>query len=238
MERAVWATGWVVCALLLAAPSLASSIELEQTMGILDECALQVRLTGDGLLADSTQSLRSWDTRTHEKGVTIRKAGHRVNACAEQVVYLSERLSTQGFRSGETPETVLSSTGDRLLSLGGTMVIRPEARCKIAGRELRTLGDSLVEKSKVILEEIESIKAAVAEGKRLARLEQERAREAAARKPEKKVVTHKVRAGDTLSKIARRYYRDYTLWKKIYQANRDQLADPADLEVGQELVIP
>jgi len=46
-----------------------------------------------------------------------------------------------------------------------------------------------------------------------------------------------VRSGDTLSGIAAKYPKDVT-WKKIYNANRDQLEDPDEIYPGQVLVIP
>jgi LysM repeat protein len=47
-----------------------------------------------------------------------------------------------------------------------------------------------------------------------------------------------VKSGDTLAGIAKKFYGDLTAWKRIYQANRDKLANPNALKVGQELTIP
>jgi ABC-type amino acid transport substrate-binding protein/phage tail protein X len=55
------------------------------------------------------------------------------------------------------------------------------------------------------------------------------------------VDTYVVRAGDTLSKIARKYYGDAwaTSWQRIYAANRDVIGeDPSRLQVGMTLGIP
>jgi nucleoid-associated protein YgaU len=49
---------------------------------------------------------------------------------------------------------------------------------------------------------------------------------------------HVVESGDTLSKIAERYYGDAALYPKIFQANRDQLSDPNRISPGQKLRIP
>ncbi|MFN7827392.1 MAG: LysM peptidoglycan-binding domain-containing protein [Acidobacteriota bacterium] len=46
---------------------------------------------------------------------------------------------------------------------------------------------------------------------------------------------YKVIAGDTLSKIAKRYYGDANQYPRIFEANRDQLSDPDKIRVGQEL---
>ena len=54
----------------------------------------------------------------------------------------------------------------------------------------------------------------------------------------KDVRIHHVKAGDTLSKIAKKFYNDATLWDLIYQANRDALQSPSGIRVGQTLVIP
>jgi tetratricopeptide (TPR) repeat protein len=50
--------------------------------------------------------------------------------------------------------------------------------------------------------------------------------------------TYTVRAGDTLSRIAGAVYGDPVLWKKIYEANRDQMKNESDLKAGQLLTIP
>lgn len=50
--------------------------------------------------------------------------------------------------------------------------------------------------------------------------------------------THVVVAGDTLSKIAQKYYGDASLYKDIFEANRDILKDPNKIQVGQKLKIP
>jgi nucleoid-associated protein YgaU len=49
---------------------------------------------------------------------------------------------------------------------------------------------------------------------------------------------HKVVAGDTLSKIAKKYYGKAGDYMKIFEANQDQLKDPDKIFPGQDLVIP
>jgi len=49
---------------------------------------------------------------------------------------------------------------------------------------------------------------------------------------------YEVVSGDTLSKIAKSFYGDAGLYKKIFEANRDQLDDPDKIKVGQILKIP
>jgi nucleoid-associated protein YgaU len=51
-------------------------------------------------------------------------------------------------------------------------------------------------------------------------------------------LTYKVISGDTLSKIAKRFYGDSSAYQKIFEANRDQLSDPDKIKVGQELRLP
>lgn len=50
--------------------------------------------------------------------------------------------------------------------------------------------------------------------------------------------THKVVSGDSLFKIARKYYDDYNMWEMIYEANLDKIDNKHSLEVGQILIIP
>jgi nucleoid-associated protein YgaU len=49
---------------------------------------------------------------------------------------------------------------------------------------------------------------------------------------------HEVKGGETLSKIAQRYYGDASLYPKIFEANKDTLKDPNMIRVGQKLRIP
>lgn len=49
---------------------------------------------------------------------------------------------------------------------------------------------------------------------------------------------HDVVGGDTLSKLAKQYYGDPSLYMKIFEANRDVLKDPNLIKVGQRLRIP
>ena len=50
--------------------------------------------------------------------------------------------------------------------------------------------------------------------------------------------TYEVKAGDSLSKIAKRVYGSGNAWKKIFDANTDILNDPNKIFPGQKLKIP
>ena len=50
--------------------------------------------------------------------------------------------------------------------------------------------------------------------------------------------TYTVKVGDTLSKIAKRYYGNSNLYRRIFEANRHVLRDPDGIQVGQVLHIP
>lgn len=47
-----------------------------------------------------------------------------------------------------------------------------------------------------------------------------------------------VQPGDSLSKIAKRFYGDANAYMKIFEANKDRLKDPNKIQAGQDLVIP
>ena len=51
------------------------------------------------------------------------------------------------------------------------------------------------------------------------------------------VDTHTVVAGDTLYRLAEKYYDDPTVWIKIYEANEDTIEDKGLLKKGQVLII-
>ena len=50
--------------------------------------------------------------------------------------------------------------------------------------------------------------------------------------------TYTVKAGDTLSKIAKQHYGNANLYMKIFEANKDLLRDPDKIQVGQVLKLP
>lgn len=51
-------------------------------------------------------------------------------------------------------------------------------------------------------------------------------------------ITHKIKANDSLYKLAKMYYNDGSKWENIYQANKNKMPDPHSLKIGQELLIP
>jgi nucleoid-associated protein YgaU len=66
----------------------------------------------------------------------------------------------------------------------------------------------------------------------------ERIRARSQRQAEEPARTYTVQSGDTLAKIAQKFYEDGGRWTEIYEANKDQIADPNVIEVGQKLEIP
>lgn len=50
--------------------------------------------------------------------------------------------------------------------------------------------------------------------------------------------TYVVRDGDTLASISRKFYKSSAHWKKIRDANKDVVENPAKLKAGQTLTIP
>lgn len=47
-----------------------------------------------------------------------------------------------------------------------------------------------------------------------------------------------IKQGDTLSKLAERFYNSMNKWEKIYEANRDTVKNPHYIFIGQKIVIP
>ncbi|MBN1979349.1 MAG: LysM peptidoglycan-binding domain-containing protein [Anaerolineae bacterium] len=63
--------------------------------------------------------------------------------------------------------------------------------------------------------------------------------EGEARKKEREEAkTYVVKAGDSLSKIAKEHLGDAARWPEIFELNKDQIKDPNLIHVGQELRLP
>lgn len=62
--------------------------------------------------------------------------------------------------------------------------------------------------------------------------------ESTARVLEPTVQTYTVVGGDSLSKIAKKFYGDASKWREIFEANRDRISDPDLIQIGQVIKIP
>ena len=56
--------------------------------------------------------------------------------------------------------------------------------------------------------------------------------------PPKVEQTYTVVSGDSLSKIAKKFYGDANKWRKIFEANKDTIENPDRIFPGQVLKIP
>lgn len=56
--------------------------------------------------------------------------------------------------------------------------------------------------------------------------------------PEEPGEIYLVQPGDTLGRIAQKFYGQFTLWPLIFEANRDKISNPGLIRVGLELRIP
>jgi nucleoid-associated protein YgaU len=50
--------------------------------------------------------------------------------------------------------------------------------------------------------------------------------------------TYTVAKGDSLSKIAKKFYGNANQWRVIFEANRDRISNPDLIQIGQVLKIP
>jgi nucleoid-associated protein YgaU len=50
--------------------------------------------------------------------------------------------------------------------------------------------------------------------------------------------TYVVAGGDSLSKIAKKFYGDANAWRRIYEANKDVVKNPDVIQPGWKLRIP
>jgi NitT/TauT family transport system substrate-binding protein len=56
--------------------------------------------------------------------------------------------------------------------------------------------------------------------------------------PKSTAQEYTVKAGDSLSKLAERFYNSMSKWEKIYEANKDSVKNPHYIYIGQKLMIP
>jgi len=49
---------------------------------------------------------------------------------------------------------------------------------------------------------------------------------------------YKIKNGDTLQKISKKFYGTYSKWMQIYNANKDKIKDPDNISPGEILNIP
>jgi len=52
------------------------------------------------------------------------------------------------------------------------------------------------------------------------------------------MMVHRIRKGETLYKVAQRYYGEKKYWRLVYKHNRDTLESPQDIKAGQLLYLP
>ncbi|MFL2860041.1 MAG: LysM peptidoglycan-binding domain-containing protein [Pontiellaceae bacterium] len=117
-----------------------------------------------------------------------------------------------------------------------------EQRLKVARRLAQAFLNNTPE-VKRLMDENAHLKAEVARLKKVSSpttfsLDSDRKKMELNQKNENKYTIYHVRSGDTLSRIAKRFYDDPSRWEQIYQANRDSLQSPSGIRVGQTLVIP
>lgn len=62
--------------------------------------------------------------------------------------------------------------------------------------------------------------------------------EASAPEPEEKVEYYVIESGDTLGKLAKKYYGNAMDYPRIFEANREVIEDPDKIYVGQKIRIP
>jgi len=55
---------------------------------------------------------------------------------------------------------------------------------------------------------------------------------------EENIEFYEIKSGDTLSGIAKNFYGDFSLYTKIFDANRDVIGDPDKIYPGQKIRIP
>ncbi len=52
------------------------------------------------------------------------------------------------------------------------------------------------------------------------------------------VQTYTVVGGDSLSKIAKKFYGNANKWREIFEANKDRISNPDLIQIGQVIKIP
>ena len=125
---------------------------------------------------------------------------------------------------------LISQLGVQLQNLhvqDNKLVIRAQAQTKSVSNKIwdqiklvnRDYGQDLMAEITYVTDDLAAAAAATASGGAQAR-------------------SYTVKAGDSLSNIAKAHYGDASQYTKIFEANRDKLKDPDKIFPGQVLVIP
>jgi len=110
-----------------------------------------------------------------------------------------------------------------------------ELGLEVEGLEVEVQGDTAIVRGKVDSQaEREKVVLAVGNVVGIARVDDRL--EAAKAEPEAQM--HTVASGDSLSKIAKKYYGDASKYMRIFEANQPLLKDPNKIYPGQVLRIP
>jgi uncharacterized protein YidB (DUF937 family) len=147
---------------------------------------------------------------------------------------------SSGLNQPVTPEQVNEALGEeRVESLSRRMGLSTSAGSKAIAAFLPTLIDKLTPEGRSPeTSRLGGLLAGLDAGAARPRADFSNVQSGSSTAPVSSQQSYTVVAGDSLSKIAKRFYGDANQWRTIFDANADQIANPDLIHPGQTLKIP
>ncbi len=149
------------------------------------------------------------------------KMGDSLNALHHFKRYLT--LAPSGPRAGEVKNFMKKDELELATSLSGDSVVSRAEAARLRNENL------------TLRKELEELRAGIHASQKPP---PETKTAATNKKPGATPRTYVVREGDTLASISRKFYKSSGRWKKIQNANKHLIEDPAKLKPGMTLTIP
>lgn len=149
------------------------------------------------------------------------KMGDPLNALHHFKRYLT--LAPSGPRANEVKNFMKKDELEVATSLSGDSVVSRAEATRLRNENL------------TLRKELEELRAGVHASQKS---QAETKTAATTKKPGAAPRTYVVREGDTLASISRKFYKSSGRWKKIREANKNVIEDPAKLKPGMTLTIP
>jgi nucleoid-associated protein YgaU len=186
-------------------------------------------------------ALREQTTQVEEKAIEAKREALKAEEQAREAKSIAQAIQDNLIRLETTIEKVIEEATKTSEEVNTLKVELTET-----SKMIRTIEPDILARAQAIEAQIserleKKLKALESQENQVALSKQERSPEGRGG-PEparcSKVIQYKVQPGDTLRKIAHRYYHNEDRWVEIFEANKDKIHNPTLIYPGQVLIIP